>query len=171
MDLIDLFPQTIAVTDLASLTAPVIEQAKALIDNERPEGLPGDGTYTGEQHLLNHELFKAVRKEFTDHCLEYARAFSHDVERIGICNFWGNVVRQGESIRHHSHDNSYISGVFFLSEGSQLNILKPAGSELFGCFNPGKVAGSGDNFRSWDSFNVPPKPGRMVHIEMPDQEG
>lgn len=177
MDLIDLFPQTIAVADLQTLTTDIITKAKALIDEDKPEGIPGDGTYTSDQQLLNRELFTEVKQEIIGFCLEFARVFSHDVNRIGICNSWGNVVRQNENIRYHSHDNSYISGVFFLTEGSKLNMLNPVGSELFGAFAPGKTGDVVDNFRSWDSFNVPPKPGRILlfpsgmrHSVLPSQD-
>ncbi len=164
MEIIDLFPQTIAHSELKSLTPEVIVKAINLIDLDSQEGIEGDGTWTHEQQILNNPLFHEVKKEIIEICLEYALTLQHDVRRIGICNSWGNVVRLNESIRYHSHDNSYVSGVFYLTEGSQLNILKPTGSEIFGCFAPNKLKKEipEENFRSWDSFNVPPKPGRIV---------
>lgn len=177
MDLIDLFPNTIAVSHLTTLTDDVIAQAKTLIDNDAAEGIPGDGTYTREQQLLNNPVFGAVKAEITGLCLEYAHAHSHDVRRIGICNSWGNSVAENENIRYHSHDNAYIGGVFYLTEGSAFNLLNPVGSELFGGFMPARKADSGDNFRAWDSFNIQPKPGRIIlfpagmkHSVLPSRE-
>jgi uncharacterized protein (TIGR02466 family) len=164
MEIIDLFPQTIAHTELTSLTPDIITRAKEIIDSEPAQGIQGDGTYTSEQQILNKPVFKEVQQEIIEICLEYTRAIFHEVKRIGICNSWGNVVGFNENIRYHSHDNSYISGVLYLTDGSQLNILNPTGSEIYGCFAPNKNKGGNteENFRSWDSFNVPPKPGRIV---------
>src|SRR5690606_21718553 len=79
-------------------------------------------------------------------------------------------------IRYHRHDNSYISGSLYLSEGSPFNILNPHQGGLFGLMPRVRREDVEENYRSWDSFNINPKPGRLVlfpsglqHCVLPSQ--
>jgi uncharacterized protein (TIGR02466 family) len=162
MNFVDLFPRTIAVTELKSLTPALMQEARAVIDRD-----PGitvvetDGSYTREQQLLDLSLFTEVKAEIIELCLEFARqGYGHKVEAIDICNSWGNVVKYGQNIRYHKHNNSYISGSFYLSEGSFFNILNMGYHELFGIMP--EIDKQANCYRSWESFNINVKPGRIV---------
>ncbi len=160
MDLVDIFPATIGVTQLLTLTPELMSSAKALIDADcTTNAVAGDGRYTHEQQLLNLPLFAPVKQEILGLCREYAQAHSHLIEDIAICNSWGNVVSQGESIRYHLHNNAYICGSFYLSEGAPFNLLNQHHANLFN-FAPAKSNGS--NYRAMDSFTIPPKPARLI---------
>ena len=160
MDLVDIFPATIAVCDLKSLTPEVIDKAKEFIDlNNQVGDLSYDGTYTQEQQLLNKLIFRDIKQEIIGYCLEFARAYSHLVEEIEICNSWGNVIEQGQSIHFHRHVNSYISGAFYLTEGSPFVFHNFAHESLFSVM-PALI--KEDNYRSRTSLTVPPKPGRLI---------
>ncbi|MDR2212017.1 MAG: 2OG-Fe(II) oxygenase family protein, partial [Pseudomonadales bacterium] len=160
LDLVDLFPKTVGVSQLQSLTPEVIAKAKELIDIGSDYHIPGDGGFTHEQQLLNKAVFREVKQEILGLCREFADAHSHIVEDIAICNSWGNVVNHGDIIRHHSHTNSYISGSFYLTEGSAFNIINDEFHLQFG-FSPA-IRGADQNYRSMESFNINPKPGRIV---------
>src|SRR5690606_8959855 len=101
----------------------LIARAIDFIELSSRTELGNDGAYTTEQQLLDKALFREVREEILTLCLEFAQAYGHEVEELRICNSWGNVVGYQESIRYHRHDNSYISGSFYLSGGSPFNIL------------------------------------------------
>ncbi len=159
MELVDLFPRTIAVAELQSLSPELIAKAIELIDLASGNDVPGDGAYTHDQQFLNRALFRDVKQEILGLCREFARAYSHIVDDIHICNSWGNVIGYGESIRHHKHSNAYISGSFYLSEGSGFNIIDRDRGELFG-FSPRLQPG--DNYRALESFTIPPKPRRII---------
>ena len=159
LDLVDLFPKTIGVTQLQSLTPALIEKAKELIDIGVIYHMEGDGGYTTEQQLLNKAIFTDVKREILQLCREFAEAHSHIIDNVAICNSWGNIVNYGDSIRHHSHTNSYISGTFYLSEGTPFNIINDDAQRLFG-FIP--ALRPGNNHRAMESFNVDPKPGRLI---------
>lgn len=160
MELVDLFPKTIAVAQLESLTPEVIAKAIDLIDLTSGNAVAGDGGYTSDQQLLERVQFRAVKQEILGLCREFANAYSHIVDDIHICNSWGNVVRQGDTIRMHRHSNSYISGSFYLTEGSPFNIVDSERIGLFGGFLP-EFRQDG-NFRAMESFNISPKPGRII---------
>ncbi len=159
MDLVDLFPKTIGVSTLKTLTPDLIQQAIEYIDHSSQVSLGSDGTYTKEQQLLNHDLFKDVKQEIIDLCKELSQSYDHIVQDIIICNSWANVVHKNESIRLHKHANSYISGSFYLSEGMGFNILNPGHFELFGFLPRLK---DDQHPRSWEGFTIDPKPGRIV---------
>jgi hypothetical protein len=135
MDLVDIFPATIGVAELKTLTPELIAAARQLLDadcssfNANP--VAGDGQYTREQQLLNLPVFAALKQEILGLCREFAKVHSHRIDDIAICNSWGNVVRQGESIRYHRHSNAYICGSFYLTDGSSFNILNQHHSTLF----------------------------------------
>ncbi|MEY4642702.1 MAG: Prochlorococcus phage [Pseudomonadota bacterium] len=159
MDLVDLFPRTIAVAELQSLTPDLITKAIDLIDIGSSSEVPGDGAYTTDQQLLNRVIFRAVKAEIVGLCHEFAKAYSHVVDDIAICNSWGNVIRQGESIHYHQHSNAYISGSFYLTEGAPFSITDRERTHLFG-FAPRIQAG--DNPRALESFTINPKPRRII---------
>lgn len=159
MDLVDIFPATIAVSELKTLTPDIIAKAKDMIDLNTTTAVHGDGSYTHEQQLLNKVLFREVKQEILGLCREFAKAHSHQVDDIIICNSWGNVVAQGENIHYHLHNNAYISGSFYLTDGSAFNILNQHHGHLFG-FAPARIPG--DNYRNMESFTINPKPGRII---------
>lgn len=161
MDLVDIFPATIAVTELESLTPELIAKAIEMIDlGSQVEDLTTDGSYTREQQLLDKVLFRDVKAEILERCMEMSRAYSHQVKQIEICNSWGNVVSHGQSIRFHKHVNSYISGSFYLTEGAAFSFHNFLGENLFSmmpALEPGEP-----NYRSQQSFVIRPKPGRLI---------
>ena len=174
MHLVDLFPRTIAVADLKSLTPDIIAKAMDLIEISSSNEVANDGGYTNDQQFLNRALFREVKQEILGLCREFAKAYSHIIADIHICNSWGNVVHHGDSIRYHKHSNSYISGSFYLTEGSSFNIQDRDRTELFGGFLP--ELQPGDNFRALESFMINPKPGRIIlfpaglmHCVLPSQ--
>jgi len=160
MDFVDLFPKTIAVSELKSLSPAIIAKAIDLIDISSGNEVEKDGGYTNDQQFLNRSIFREVKLEILELCREFARAYSHIIDDIYICNSWGNVVRHGDSIRYHKHANSYISGSFYLTEGSPFNIQDRDRVELFGGFLP--CTQSGDNYRAMESFTINPKPCRII---------
>ena len=101
MDLVDIFPATIAVAELKSLTPALIDAARRLIDQDTGNPVPGDGLYTREQQLLNLPLFADLKQEILGMCREFAKAHSHRIDDIAICNSWGNVVNFGDNIHYH----------------------------------------------------------------------
>ena len=158
MNLIDLFPRTIGATKLATLTPGLIARAIELVETAEKVDLGADGAYTTDQNLLDHELFTDVKREVITLCKKLSESYSHVVEEIAICNSWGNVLAHGQSIRNHKHNNSYISGSFYLTGGSSLNITNSEFHDLFGLMPRVKTG----NYRSWESFCINPEPGGVV---------
>lgn len=160
MDFVDIFPATIAVTELESLTPELIAKAIETIElGSQVSDAASDGAYTREQNLLDKVLFRDVKAEILSRCLEFARAYSHQVDRIHICNSWGNIIGLDQSIRFHRHVNSYISGSFYLTEGSAFTFHNFLGENLFSMM---PATTGEENYRSQQAFVIRPKPGRMI---------
>ncbi len=160
LELYDIFPKTIALAKLRSLTPSLINDAIAFLDETELVALGSDGAYTKEQQLLELPLFSAVKEELLTLCMEFSQAWAHEVKAIGICNSWGNVVGLNQSIRYHRHDNSYISGSFYLSEGSKFNLLNNLTSDLFSIVP--KINHDAADKRSFESLDIDPEPGKVI---------
>ncbi|MFT5321575.1 MAG: hypothetical protein ACI934_001731 [Pseudohongiellaceae bacterium] len=161
MDLVDIFPATIAVTELQSLTPDLIEKAIAEVAHgELIKDLESDGAYTREQNLLDKVMFRDVKEEILKNCMELAQAYSHRVAQMEICNSWGNITGLGQSIRFHRHVNSYLSGSFYLTEGSAFTFHNFLGENLFSMMP--ETNEDPNNFRGQKSFVINPKPGRLI---------
>jgi uncharacterized protein (TIGR02466 family) len=52
--------------------------------------------------------------------MNYIKILSHKVNSIEITSSWANVIDKNNAIYAHYHGNSYISGVFYLTDGSPL---------------------------------------------------
>lgn len=162
LHVVDLFPKAIGVAQLETVTPELIEKAIEIIELGHNVTMTGQvsSSYTKEQQILEKVVFREVKEEILQLCREFSKAHSHVVEDIGICNSWGNTVSAGQNIHYHRHSNSYISGSFYLTEGSPFNLLNQDFPIQFG-FLP-EIEEGADNYRSFSSFNIDPKPGRLV---------
>lgn len=71
---------------------------------------------------------------FFDSCLEEVRNYyNYDCEKISITTMWGNMTDSFSGDQHHQHKHplSFISGVFYLSEGSNTVFFNPSNFEMF----------------------------------------
>ncbi|MDT8399201.1 MAG: TIGR02466 family protein [Pseudomonadales bacterium] len=158
MKFIDLFPKTIGIVQLQTLTPDLILRGIEHIERSSKVELGVNGSYTSDQQLLEQELFREIKQEICTLCKTYAEGYSHIVQEIGICNSWGNVVDHGQCIPAHKHNNSYISGSFYLTDGSTLAITNSDFNELFG-FMPQVKSG---NYRSREVYCIDPEPGMLI---------
>lgn len=175
LELVDLFPRTIGVTQLQSIDSKTIASAIKLIDDNVSVDMDSDGGFTKDQHLLDKPIFAEIKAEILRLGMQLSKAYSHEVEELGICNSWGNVVGKGQQIHYHRHSNSYISGSFYLTEGSMFSIINGLSNELFGIMP--KINPDAQSMRSLESLKIEPKPGRIVlfpsglyHSVLPSQD-
>lgn len=72
--------------------------------------------------------------KFFDECLEkYRTHFELDCEKISITAMWGNMTEAFSGDRHHQHKHplSFVSGVFYLTEGSSTIFFNPSNFDMF----------------------------------------
>jgi len=110
--------------------------------------------------LPHQPLFHEVRDEVLTLVKQLSEAYCHEVNKVRICNSWGNVVGYEQSIRYHRHDNSYISGSFYLTKGSKFHLLNNFHNDTFGIVP--RVKPDASSHRSLEAIDIDPEPGRVI---------
>jgi uncharacterized protein (TIGR02466 family) len=78
---------------------------------------PAQPFQTMDNHLENREEYKDLYNWFNE-CLEdYRKTFQYHCEQFKIILSWANKANDQGSHRMHVHPNSFISGVYYVSEG------------------------------------------------------
>jgi uncharacterized protein (TIGR02466 family) len=147
----DLFPVPIAGFDLKSDTDNMIDHLLSLDAIVQGE----NGSFSKDQQVLDNPIFNELKKEVYQHLYDYIDYCKHNVEGIKIVSSWSNTVNQKEHIHTHCHENSYISGVIHLTEGSDLIIKKPLVKTFF------KID-TEYNDNNQDDFRIPAKKGQLI---------
>lgn len=84
--------------------------------------IPEAGTFhpkqTQDKHLENREDLKELYDWFRE-CLEdYRKSFQLDTEELEISLSWANLGDSNTQHQSHVHPNSWISGVYYVSDNS-----------------------------------------------------
>ena len=90
----------------------------------------------------------------------YVEDQGHIVDQIKMTNSWGNTLKQNQPINIHNHPNSYVSGVFYLTEGSPLTFHNPLTTEDLFTFRP-LQNWEENNPRTWQMTTLGLKPGHL----------
>jgi uncharacterized protein (TIGR02466 family) len=176
MEMIQVFGIWIGAAKLESLDINKALQYVQTLDEEYAYG-GVTGTVTITQRLLDAPIFTDVKKEIETLSKEYASIHGHIVDEVKIASSWGNILRRDEPINVHTHPNSYISGVFYLTDGSPLHFHNPLLTEDLFTFKP-LVQWDPDNSHTWQVIHLEPKPGWMFlfpskvkhHVEYNDND-
>lgn len=83
------------------------------------------GKYTQDQNILDNPLFKSLKKQIFFYSKQYLNDLGHEFEDIQISNSWNNILNKDNEVHSHNHPNSYISGVFYLSESPTIIFTDP----------------------------------------------
>ena len=125
---------------------------------KKPEDNVGDTTVT--QRFLNDPIFEKVKREIEDLTHEYVKLQGHIIDDVKVTSSWGNLLKKGEPINVHNHPNSYVSGVFYLTDASPLNFHNPTNQEDLFTFRP-LSEWDANNPYTWQVLQIKPKPGYM----------
>ena len=87
--------------------------------------LDSHGEFSINQNVLNTSLFKGLKKQILFYSKQYLKSLGHEFEDIQIANSWSNILHKNEEIHKHSHNNSYISGVFYVNEPTEIYFEDP----------------------------------------------
>jgi uncharacterized protein (TIGR02466 family) len=170
MNLIDLFPTSIGQTTLRSLN---VDAALQFIETLDFENSTTDGSYSKSQDVLSEKIFEPLKTEIESLCIDFAKSHGHRIDSISICSSWVNRVEMGQIIHNHVHANSYISGCFYLTEGSAIEFYNKNINDRIFNFLPEVDVDQG-NYRTWAStyFNIVPGdlllfPSNLSHAVRP----
>ena len=124
MNYIDLFPTSILTEELNNLN---ISSYQEYIQNlDLSEGFyKGDGSLSMTSNILNEPIFLELKESILNKSSLDLNELGFSHENVQISNSWVNLVNDNEQIHKHSHYNSYISGCFYLTEGSPIEFYNP----------------------------------------------
>ena len=165
MQFINLFPTTISGKTLENITDKEINTFIEYISKLPYETDMQYGKTSLTQNLLDYSIFQNLKKEILISSKNYLNEIDHKFTDIQISCSWANILKKGQKIQEHIHSNSYISGVFYLNKGSNINFF----SKLidFWKFLPDTDYLKRNNFnnknqRQWGNYKIPPVPKLLL---------
>jgi len=158
MQIIPIFGTHLGVAKLESLD---IGKALTHVNTLKTYTKPGHAHNTETIRLLHDSFFISVKHECEKLSKEYINALGHELDRIKITSSWGNELRKGDPVNVHNHPNSFISGVFYLTDGSPLNFHNPLSHEDLFTFRT-KVLHDDENPHTWQILKIPINPGYLI---------
>jgi uncharacterized protein (TIGR02466 family) len=160
MQMIPIFGTWVGVAPIHSLNIDSALEHVQSRDEEHAYG-GGNGSVTVTQRLLDADVFKSVKQECETLAHEYVKLQGHQVEAVRIASSWGNTLKKDEPIHVHMHPNSYVSGVFYLTDGAPLNFHSPYQTEDLFTLRP-LVKWEEHNEYTWQVLKVPIKAGYVL---------
>jgi len=89
-----------------------------------------------DQRILDKEIFASLKNNILDHCKKYLNSQKHNFEDLLIASSWAYISKKNnQAFTFHRHANSYISGVYYITSGSDLIFNEEKYEELYG-FEP-----------------------------------
>ena len=160
MKFIDLFPTSIFQDTIQNITDIDIISYKNFISKEH---FLEDGYHMGKtsnnQQVLSNPLFKKLHDNILDSSRIYLREINHDFEDVQISCSWINLLNFNNYIRKHSHDNSYLSGVFYFDNSSPINFFHPLQNSYAFTPSPSQTQ---NTFRGSHYFTLTPTPKSII---------
>jgi uncharacterized protein (TIGR02466 family) len=176
MQMIPIFGTWVGMAKLQSLDIAAALEHVGTLDKKHESG-SNNGSVTITQRLLDAPIFQAVKAECEQLSKDYVKLQGHQVEQVKIASSWGNTLGKDDPIHVHMHPNSYVSGVFYLTEGAPLNFHNPLQTEDLFTLRP-LVQWDEHNHHTWQVLKLPIKPGYMLlfpsrllhHVENNDND-
>jgi len=161
MEFIDLFPVTIMGERLNDISLHKNQEYQAFLNNPKAY-IPtedGYGMATINQRILDLPLFLDLKPQIINYSKLYLNKLGHEYQDIEICNSWGTRTPNGHKSTVHNHKNSYISGVYYLSKGSNIRFFSPIAEEWY--FLP-SIKFKEANPHTYQSYYITPLPSLLL---------
>lgn len=120
MEFLQLFPTIISKSTIDSISESELLSFTKHLSNLEYFNLNELGSFSNDQKVLEAPIFDKLTKEILERSRVYLKRLGHIFEDVQISNSWVNILNTTEQIQPHHHSNSYISGVFYVSEGSDI---------------------------------------------------
>jgi uncharacterized protein (TIGR02466 family) len=154
---IDLFPTTILKQPLENISDSKLNSFTNYILDQKFNSAYNEGSTSSNQSILENPIFNSLKEEIIKYSIQYFNemGFAKDNEYTFqiICS-WANILEQKEYIRGHSHQNSLLSGVYYLSKKNSSILFYNTLSKKW-LFNLGDKQVN-NTLRSSDYFSITP---------------
>lgn len=119
------------------------------------EHIKDDKLFSDSMEALNNKNFIKIKKEILSKAKLYSKKFwGLDLQKPKIACSWFNRLKQNQGIGFHKHMHSYISGVYYLSGGSEISFLNSS--------EPSGVLPDVINYKNNYQFSIKPKKGLCI---------
>ena len=125
MGFLNLFPTVLLQDTPLDITSEDIRNYKNVLNSEEFEFFGDNGASTYNQSLLDNIVFTKLTQNIINLSKVYLDNLGHQYNDLKISNSWGNLINLNESIHNHRHANSYISGVYYLEDSSNVSFANP----------------------------------------------
>tara|TARA_Y100001963_G_scaffold158248_1_gene257215 strand:+ start:249 stop:851 length:603 start_codon:yes stop_codon:yes gene_type:complete len=110
---LDLFPSSILVEERET---SISKKELDLISEIDYSGGKGNVKFSADDHILDNKKFSSIKK-FIQKCLnKYMKEILGSSCKLVITTSWINISKKGAQHPRHSHPNSFLSGVFYLTD-------------------------------------------------------
>jgi uncharacterized protein (TIGR02466 family) len=126
MELLPIFPRHLGIKHFEDIPNKVIDSWKDYIKSLPLIPLHNNPSnnrdfLTKSQRLLEDPIFSELKNQIINYSRRYVRDIGFHVEDVQISNSWSYITKQNNiEGNYHHHDNSLVSGVFYLTKGSPL---------------------------------------------------
>lgn len=158
MQIIPLFGTHVGVAKLESLD---INKALAHVKTLETFTKPGHAHNTVTMRLLHDPFFNDVKQECEELSKQYVNIQGYEVDKVKVTASWGNELQKDDPVNVHNHPNSFVSGVFYLTNGSPLNFHNPLSAEDLFTFRL-KLIHDDENQHTWQVLKLPIEPGYLI---------
>jgi len=152
MKFLNLFPIVVLGEVLKEISINELNLYKEFLLKQEYEYDPPNGYTSKSQNILNENIFKNLKNNILNLSKKYLIRLNHEFEDLQMATSWVNIINKNESIHMHKHSNSYISGVFYLDQGTNFVLQDPLLDNWY--FHP--------TFSKYPRFEIKPEPGLVL---------
>jgi len=99
--------------------------------NYYPNKLTYKSNASIEQKILDISSFKTLKSKIIICAKDYLKKLGHQFEDLQIINSWSTMTEKDGYSSLHSHKNSYISGCYYFTNTSALQLKNPNWNQWF----------------------------------------
>jgi len=115
---------------------------------------------TKNQQILDEPIFTKLSNTIKSTSKKYLEAIGKYTNSVQIVNSWGVKTLSDRNSADHTHDNSFISGVFYLTEGPPINLHNI--NEQKWWIKYSHLNSNSDNLYSYSTTSINPKPKLLI---------
>jgi uncharacterized protein (TIGR02466 family) len=135
----------------------LIYKIKTREEKSRPTYDTESRNWQTDDFLHKHDDFKDVVNLAYKCGKEYVNFMQYEHDDIVIHEMWANVYRREEDLHMHNHPNAFISGVLYLTDGSEIEFYDPK-TDLRSVIMPAQF----NNFYNAFNLKIKPTKGKLI---------
>lgn len=141
------------------ITDEVIATSKKILSktNNKPFGCPCISTFKEVYNILNFEVFAEIKAQIVSSIILYCQQNNINNNNLGISDSWLNLYQQNGYQDLHLHQESLLSGVFFIKSEEKHDLLFQA---PWAFFQPMILNANKEGSKNNDCIKYPSVEGR-----------